>query len=129
MKLKLNWDGVGILTSVLCALHCGLLPFVLPALPLFGINIIHNAFFEWMMIGIAITVGAYSLYHGYIRHHRSNVPIWLFTIGACFLIAKQWFTAVEYYFLVVAVVLIIAAHYRNYRMSRVHQCHSPHHKH
>lgn len=129
MKLKLNWDGVGIFTSVLCAIHCGLLPFVLPALPLFGINIIHNPFFEWLMIAIAITVGAYSLYHGFIKHHRSKTPILIFAIGACFLIAKQWFTAYEYYFLALAVGLIITAHYRNYRMSRVHQCHSPHHKH
>jgi hypothetical protein len=39
MKIKVNWDGLGIFTSIACAIHCGVLPFVLPALPLFGINI------------------------------------------------------------------------------------------
>jgi len=89
MKIKMNWDGVGILTSILCAIHCGLLPLLMPVLPLFGINIIHNPVFEWVMIGIAISVGAYSLYHGYIKHHQSFIPIIMFAVGACFLIAKQ----------------------------------------
>lgn len=128
MNIKLNWDGLGIVTSVLCAIHCGLLPLLLPALPLFGINIIHNAAFEWGMIAIAFAVGIYSLYHGFNKHHHSYRPFVFFLFGFLFLVAKQ-FSVYETAFLITAVVLIIYAHISNYRLCTRNKCHSPHHKH
>ena len=74
MRIKINWDGLGIITSIVCAIHCGVLPFILPALSLFGVNIIHNTMFEWSMIVMAFSVGLYSLYHGFIKHHHSFLP-------------------------------------------------------
>jgi len=91
MNIKLNWDGVGIATSILCAIHCGLLPLVIPILPLFGVNIVHNLFFEWGMILLAFIVGIYSLVHGYIKHHHSLKAIYIFMIGFLFLVLKQFF--------------------------------------
>ena len=128
MNIKLNWDGLGIATSVLCAIHCGLLPLLLPVLPLFGINIIHNATFEWAMIAIAFLVGIYSLYHGFKKHHHSFQPLIIFSIGFVFLIAKQ-FSAYEFVLLAIAVLLIIIAHVNNYRLCTKNKCNSPHHKH
>ncbi|MCX6313544.1 MAG: MerC domain-containing protein, partial [Sphingobacteriales bacterium] len=61
MKIRLNWDAMGIATSVLCAIHCALLPVIMSSLPIFGINIVHNVFFEWGMIVLAFMVGSYSL--------------------------------------------------------------------
>jgi len=129
MNIKLNWDAMGIATSVACAIHCALLPVVVTSLPLFGINIIHNAFFEWGMIVLAFAVGSYSLFHGYITHHRSYTPISIFAVGFTFLVLKQFFPQFEYFFLAIAVVLIISAHYYNYRLCQKSKCASPHHKH
>ena len=53
MKLKLNWDALGITTSVACAIHCAVLPLFFSVLPLFGINIIHNIAFEAVMVMLA----------------------------------------------------------------------------
>ena len=78
MNVKLNWDGLGIATSLACAIHCALLPLILSSLPLFGINIIHNVYFEWGMIILAFGIGSYSLYHGYIKHHQTLLPSMLF---------------------------------------------------
>jgi hypothetical protein len=129
MKIKLNWDGVGILTSVICAIHCGLLPIVLPVLPLFGVNIVHNLFFEWGMIVLAFLVGLYSLLHSFYKHHRSFLPLSFFSVGFIFLVAKQFFQEYEYFLLILAVFLIITGHYINYKYSYRHKCDSPHHKH
>jgi hypothetical protein len=129
MKIKLNWDAMGIATSVACAIHCALLPILMTSLPLFGINIIHNLFFEWGMIGLAFLVGAYSLFHGFNKHHRSFTPIIIFSIGFVFLVLKQFFHQFEYPFLAIAVALIISAHYYNYRLCHLSKCASPHHKH
>ncbi|MEO7047169.1 MAG: MerC domain-containing protein [Ferruginibacter sp.] len=129
MDIKVNWDGLGIFTSLACAIHCAILPLIATSLPLFGINIIHNGYFEWGMISIAFVVGSYSLFHGYIKHHRSFLPIIVFTIGFLFLISKQFFASLEIALLVPAVILIVTAHYLNYRLCQKSKCMSPHHKH
>jgi len=129
MNIKLNWDALGIGTSVACAIHCALLPVLVSTLPIFGINIIHNSFFEWGMIGLAFVVGSYSLFHGFIKHHHSFVPISIFAVGFIFLVLKQLFHQFEYLFLAVAVILIISAHYYNYRLCHKSKCASPHHIH
>lgn len=129
MNIKLNWDALGIGTSVACAIHCALLPVIVTSLPVFGINIIHNSFFEWGMIALAFVVGVYSLYHGYITHHRSFIPVLIFAVGFIFLVLKQFFIRFEYLFLAIAVLLIITAHYKNYRLCQKSKCASPHHQH
>jgi tetrahydromethanopterin S-methyltransferase subunit C len=129
MKLKLNWDALGIATSILCAIHCALLPVVVSTLPVFGIDIVENAVFEWGMIALAFVVGVYSLYHGFIKHHRNYLPVYIFGTGFLFLVIKQFFKQYEYVFLTIAVLLIIAAHYYNYRLCHKSKCASPHHSH
>jgi len=120
MAFKINWDAVGITTSVACAIHCALLPMFLTSLPLFGINVIHNLFFEGLMIALAFAIGAYSFYHGYRRHHHSFRPFSIFIIGILLLVLKQFFLHVEYWLLIPAVIFIISAHILNYRSCRVH---------
>lgn len=129
MNIKMNWDGMGVVTSLACAVHCAILPLIASSLPLFGINIIHNIFFEWGMIALAFFVGVYSLAHGYITHHRSFYPILLFNAGFVFLITKQIFHDYENYLLIPAVIFIVSAHYLNYRLCHQSKCSSPHHKH
>ncbi len=120
---------MGIATSVLCAIHCALLPVLVSSLPIFGINIVHNSIFEWGMIVLAFIVGSYSLFHGFVKHHHSLVPVLIFSIGFFFLIFKQFFHSFENWFLAAAVPLIIIAHYYNYRFCHRTKCSSPHHQH
>ena len=129
MTTKINWDGLGIATSVACAIHCALLPVLLSSLPLFGINIIHNLFFEWGMIALAFLVGSYSLFHGFIKHQRSVIPVLLFSAGFTFLLLKQAYHQYQNWLLVPAVILIISAHFYNYRLCQKSKCSSANHKH
>src|SRR5687768_12783724 len=115
MNVKLNWDMVGIATSIACAIHCALLPVLLGALPVFGIDIIENQAFEWGMIALAFVVGCYALVHGYVRHHRNKVPLYLFAAGFILLLSKQFIPGLETPLLLIAVGLIISAHYLNYQ--------------
>ena len=127
MKIKINWDAMGIATSVACAIHCAILPIVLTSLPVLGINIIHNDFFEWGMIGVAFVVGTTALLHGYKRHHRSFIPMAIFSAGFCFLILKQFIPRFEHWFLAAAVLLIVGAHFYNYKICN--QCKTAVHEH
>ena len=129
MEAKYNWDVIGIATSIACAIHCAMLPLMMSSLPLFGVDIIHNIFFEWGMIALAFAVGSYALFHGYVKHHRSLKPVFVFTAGFVFLVLKQFFQQVENWLLIPAIILIISAHYYNYRLCHKSKCSSPHHKH
>jgi len=117
---KINWDAFGITASLACAIHCALLPLFLTSLPLFGVNIIHNPFFEAGMILLAFCVGSYSLYHGYRRHHHSFLPLILFAAGMLLLVLKQFFILYETWLLIPGASFIILAHVLNYRSCRIH---------
>lgn len=120
MNFKINWDALGIATSLACAIHCAVLPLLLTSLPLFGINIIENTGFEYLMIFIAFVVGAYSLYHGRRKHHHSWLPIQIFIAGIACLFAKMYWHDWRNWFLVPAVLFIVGAHFINYRLCRHH---------
>jgi len=120
MNGKINWDALGIGTSLACAIHCALLPLFLSSLPLFGINIIHNIAFELGMILLAFVIGSYSLYHGYKKHHHRLLPLFIFFAGFVFLVLKQFFIQYETWLLIPAVLLIITAHLINYKACRIH---------
>lgn len=124
MKLQVNWDALGIATSIACAVHCALLPLILTSLPLFGINIIQNSFFEAGMITFAFIVGSLALYQGYKRHHHRLLPSLIFLAGFIFLVLKQIFIGYEPWLLIPAVAFITCAHYFNFRFClKANHCH------
>lgn len=127
--MKVNWDGVGIATSILCAIHCLILPLALTSVPLMGVNVVHNGWFEWFMIVLAFTVGVYALSHGYKKHHQNKWPLLLFCVGFVLLVYKQFDKEWEIYFLLPALIFMISAHFVNYRISKKSYCQSPHHAH
>jgi len=120
MKFKINWDAFGIAASVACAIHCAVLPLILSSLPLFGVNIIENQGFEFIMIALAFVVGVYSLYHGRKKHHHSYYPMLLFAAGICLLFIKSMLHSHSLMLLLPAVTLVVIAHYLNYKLCRVH---------
>jgi uncharacterized membrane protein YoaK (UPF0700 family) len=120
MKFKINWDAFGIAASVACAIHCAVLPLILSSLPLFGINIIENHGFEFIMIALAFIVGVYSLYHGRKKHHHSYYPMLLFAAGISLLFIKSMLHSHNLMLLLPAVSLVVIAHYVNYKLCRIH---------
>ena len=120
MSFRINWDAIGITTSLACAIHCAVLPTILSTLPVFGINLVDNVAFEYFMIFLALVIGAYSLWHGYRKHHHTFTPLIIFCFGILLLFAKQLWHSYQFWLLPIAVILIITAHLMNYRSCRVH---------
>ncbi|MFM2361146.1 MAG: hypothetical protein RLZZ316_48 [Bacteroidota bacterium] len=120
MKWKLNWDALGVTTTVACAIHCAVVPLLVSTLPVLGINIVDNPAFEYGMIALALIIGITALWHGFRKHHHSFWPIALFVGGILFLVAKQFWHQWQLWFLIPAVLLIVSAHFINYRFCRVH---------
>lgn len=120
MKGKINWDALGIATSLACAIHCAILPLILGTLPILGINLVNNEGFEIFMIVLALAIGSYSLWHGYRKHHHSLLPLVVFLVGIGLLVAKQVWHSFQYWLLPIALLLIVSAHLFNYKACRVH---------
>src|SRR5436305_859764 len=102
---KINLDAIGISASLLCAIHCAVLPLFLTSLPLFGLEILHNKLFEYSMIAFAGLVGSYALFHGWKKHHHKSLPLIIFLTGLCFLVVKEVFISEELLFLIPAATM------------------------
>jgi phosphoglycerol transferase MdoB-like AlkP superfamily enzyme len=116
MRYRINWDALGVTTSVLCAIHCAVLPLLIASLPIFGINIIDNPSFEYGMIGLAFVIGSRALWHGFHKHHHRSGPWRFFAAGMILLLAKQIWHPYQFLILPFAVALILIAHGWNYRL-------------
>jgi hypothetical protein len=63
-------DRVGATASLLCAIHCALLPFVLALLPLIGLEFLAGHTFERIFVACAASLAGASLIVAYRRHRR-----------------------------------------------------------
>lgn len=122
MKLpKINYDKLGIFTSVACAIHCTILPVFIGAIPFLRIHILDNPWIEYSTIVLSFLFGSLSLYHGFRYHHKRKSPIVLFSAGFTCLIINQ-LTQEQYVLLLIpsAAILIITAHLINISCCRKH---------
>lgn len=65
-------DRVGATASLLCAIHCMLLPFVLAALPLIGLGFLAGHTFERVFVTCAALLAAFSIVMAYRQHGRPH---------------------------------------------------------
>ncbi len=122
---KINLDGLGITASLLCAIHCAVLPLLFTSLPLLGVDVIRNKGFEIAMIALAFVIGTYALYHGFRKHHHRLVPFALLVTGFVFLITKELLPEHRVWMVFPALAFIISAHYLNFwYCQKAKHCHA-----
>ena len=63
-----DWLGVG--ASVLCAIHCAAMPFVVGFLPLLGLSFLADPSFHQWMVAICLALALLAFVPGWRRHHR-----------------------------------------------------------
>lgn len=73
--LSINLDFIGFSASLLCAIHCAALPFLLTLVPLTGLQILSNPWVEYSIIIFSFIIASSSLIHGYRRHHHIIIPL------------------------------------------------------
>jgi len=66
-------DRLGAAASLLCAVHCAALPFVLALLPALGLGFLANHGFERAFIACASALAVTMAVHGYRRHRGVRV--------------------------------------------------------
>lgn len=78
-------DRVGATASLLCAVHCVLLPFVLALLPLIGLEFLAGHMFERIFVTCAALLAGASILVGY-RRHRKPHALYLMVPGIALLL-------------------------------------------
>ncbi|XOV79800.1 MAG: MerC domain-containing protein [Aestuariibacter sp.] len=110
-------DRLGIWASSLCALHCLLLPLLLPAIPLVGATMFAQDWFEKTILIISLVVGFWALFSGFYRYHRQLYPLYSLAIGGFIYWNKDIFgESYEPFTIAVGALLIVAAHVVNLRL-------------
>lgn len=111
---RINYDRLGIITSVLCAIHCTVLPLLATVLPFLGVEALEHPGIEWSFIALALLFGTLSMRHGYKHHHRRKLPFSLFLSGFVLLVLNQVFAeSFVFLFIPASAVCIITAHALN----------------
>jgi len=79
--IRLHIDFIGFSASLLCALHCAALPFILSLTPLAGLRFMDDPLIENGIILLSFAIATYALIHGYRKHHRKVLPLIIVVIG------------------------------------------------
>ena len=110
-------DRIGIAATSLCALHCILLPILLPALPLLGLSFLADHTWEHFFLIATAVLGTIALFSGFRRYHRRLYPFYLLYLGVSIYWIKHDFSAqYEPFFIVIGAGLIVAAHFLNIKL-------------
>lgn len=110
-------DRFGIITSLLCAVHCSVLPVIL-ALGLFsGISWMDSHMMEFVFIGLSVVFIITSLGHSFIYKHRNALPLKVAIVGlGCIALALFSPHMMHVFTSTVGGLCIAVSHYLNIRL-------------
>jgi hypothetical protein len=119
-------DRVGATASLLCAIHCALLPFVLALLPLIGLEFLAGHTFERIFVACAAALAATSILVGY-RRHRHPLALFLMVPGIALLVFGvaldiNVHVVIHTASVVAGGVLVASAHVTNLVLAHRHSC-------
>lgn len=110
-------DRLGIAATSLCALHCILLPIILPALPLLGVSFLGDHTWEHVFLVFTAILGSIALFSGFKRYHKRLYPFYLLFLGVIIYWQKHNFSEqLEPLFIVLGAGLIVGAHFLNIKL-------------
>jgi hypothetical protein len=115
-------DTAGATTSLLCAIHCAVLPLVVTLLPLVGLSFLADERTEWVLLGLSALLGVTSLCLGY-RAHRRRRALVVLSIGLALLALGRMSEEREIEtfgvpLIVTGGLIVAGAHWINHRLCR-----------
>jgi hypothetical protein len=121
LKVAAHLDSAGMAISVICAIHCVILPLAVGVLPASGLAWVQSEAYEPVIVGSSLVIGIFSLLPAYRRVHRNHNCLALFVLGiASILIGmlgqNRW--TPEAPFVVGGAVMIVLAHAANYQLCK-----------
>ncbi len=120
MLKNLNLDKLGMSASFICAVHCAIAPLVLPVMALWGLGFIWGEAVEIGMLIFALAIGVFALTRSYRNVHQKVYPFY-FLVGGIALILLSHTSLpheLEPIVLPVGALMIVYAHWVNYRLTK-----------
>lgn len=120
-NLQTTTDKAAISLSILCMVHCLLLPLLAVLLPsIAALPLQDEVFHIWMVIAV-VPISAYALTMGCKKHKRYQIlfigSIGLLTLSVVAFLGHDWLgEELEKAFTVIGAIIIAIAHIRNYRL-------------
>ena len=115
-------DRVGMASSLVCAVHCAVLPLLVGLVPLVGASLFEDRRTEWAFVAISFAVGITSLLPSYFSKHRKARPLMLFVIGLGSILTARTifedFHRAEIPFVLFGACFVITAHLLNRKLCR-----------
>lgn len=83
-KTSSRRDWLGVFASILCAIHCAAMPFIISYLPALGLTFLANELFHKVMVFVCFSIAIYAFIPGLLRH-RKWAPVTFGTVGLMFI--------------------------------------------
>ncbi|MEN7547407.1 MerC domain-containing protein [Rapidithrix thailandica] len=121
---KISLDLMGMSASLLCAIHCAVMPFILTLSSLSSLHFLENALVEGIMLAISGLIAISSIWPAFKKHHSQGLPIVLMLTGFITIITgKSFGHHYEIFFSPLGALLIAMAHGVNWRyLKKHHSC-------
>lgn len=118
-KLTHSLDKFGMGVSILCAIHCALLPILITTLPLLGAEFFANPLLEILIISLSFVIGVTSLSTSWQRH-QNRLPVILMITGFASILAGHFWLpdSLEWLLLTAGGLTVACAHYVNWQLLR-----------
>lgn len=111
-------DRLGITATSICALHCILLPVLLPTLSFLGLEYFASHESEHIFLFATLILGTVALLSGYKDYHGKIYPfVFLYTGGFVYWHKHSVNEAIEPVMIIVGAILLVSAHVINLKLS------------
>ena len=77
-------DWLGVCASIICAVHCAAMPFIVSYLPALGLSFLADEFFHKVMVFVCFSIAIYAFIPG-LKQHRKWAPMAFGTVGLMFI--------------------------------------------
>lgn len=121
-----SFDFLAVILSMLCLIHCLLVPLLITILPFIGTSILKNELFHTTILFFAIPISLIGLGMGYLTHKNLKLVGWAF-LGFSLMVLGLLFESYETFFTVVGVSIVACTHLFNWRQHFVYHGHGADH--
>jgi hypothetical protein len=122
------FDALGIVASTVCMVHCLALPFIMAALP-FTMSWLGHDNVHYLLAGWVFLFCLVAIVPGYLKHRQNSILISML-VGLSLVLAATFgrrfgmAEGLEVPMITVGNLLVIAAHWRNRKLTHAHvNCH------
>lgn len=122
MIISKKIDFIGFSLSLLCAIHCGILPILVTLAPFSGLAFMESPIIEIIIIIVSLFIAILSLSRGFTKTHKNKMPLTIAIFGfMTIFICQLWANEqLETILMVTGAFAIALAHLINWKLCENH---------